>query len=79
MTLHDRVPSVGVPPFPPVTTRVGRRAPVYPTAAPRSSRPGRRGILRAAGGGFAPLRHAVLPRGGVRGGAATLGSSPQTR
>jgi hypothetical protein len=64
---------------PPMTTRSGRLIPVYPTAAPSSARPGRREILSAACGVFAPLSHAFLPRGGVLGGAATLGSSPQTR
>jgi len=58
----------------------GRRAPVCPASAPSSSRPGRRGVIRSAASVvFAPLRHAVRPRGGILGGTATLGNSPQTR
>ena len=80
MTSHDRFPSVvGVPSLPPVTTPSERFALVYSAAAPGSSRPRRRGMLSAAFVVFAPLRHAVLPRGGVLGDATTLGNSPQTR
>ncbi len=69
-------------PFPssrPETIRSRWLALVYPASARTRSQPGRRGIRRAARGGFAPFSHAVLPPGGVRGGTAPLGNSPQTR
>jgi|GEM_PF-3776842 len=79
MTTPDCFPSVCVLPLPPVTTPSEQLVPVCPASAPGSSRPRRRVMLSATCSGCAPLRHAVLPHQGVRGEAATLGHSPQTR
>jgi hypothetical protein len=79
MTPTGGLRSVGVPSLPSVPTRAGRLAPVCSASAPSSSRPRRRVMLSAACVVFTPRRHAVLPRDGVLGGAATLGNSPQTR
>ena len=78
MTTPNRFPSVCLLPLPPVPTPAEQLAPVCPASAPGRSRPGMSGILTASCGVCAPLRHAVLPRGGVLAGAAPLGHSPQT-
>lgn len=79
MTTRGGLQSVCVRPSPPVPTPTERFAPVCSASAPSPSRPRRRVILSAACVGFAPLRHAFLPRGGVLGCAVTLGNSPRTR
>jgi hypothetical protein len=63
----------------PRPTRSGQLGRVYPTVPLSSSRPGRWGLFCTAGGVFAPLPHAVLSRGRVRGVALALGNATLTR
>jgi hypothetical protein len=79
MTLHDRVPSVGVPPLPPVTTRSGRLALVCSRSAPQLSLTPSALLLTASGAAVALPPRTMRLRDRTCGSIPTIGSSPQTR
>jgi hypothetical protein len=79
MTSHDRFPSVGVPPLPPVPTPTARFAPLCSLSAPRWFPAPRVVLLPAARAAVALPTRTVRLRDGTGGSVPTIGSAPQTR